>query len=188
VPPGRRDSRRFCHPRVPPSTQHLQRSARAVVEIAWISTETAAWPLWPALRDVWGMGRLSPDYTPKAPAQAVLHQVVRDHFETFRAEAARVYERDGLPGFIEEEFRGFLRCGFLAGGFARFHCGRCGLDRLVSFSCKGRAVCPSCGGRRMAERAAHLVDDVFPIVPVRWTGCSRRSIGVSIASWPGVAW
>jgi hypothetical protein len=41
------------------------------------------------------------------------------------------------------------------------------LDRLVPFSCKGRAVCPSCGGRRMAERAAHLVDHVFPAVPVR---------------------
>jgi hypothetical protein len=97
----------------------------------------------------------------------VLYQVVRDHFETFRAEAARIHGRDALPRFIEEEFRGFLRCGFLAGGFARFHCGRCGLDRLVPFSCKGRAVCPSCGGRRMAERAAHLVDDMFPIVPVR---------------------
>lgn len=31
----------------------------------------------------------------------------------------------------------------------------------------GRAVCPSCGGRRMAERAAHLVDHVIPDVPVR---------------------
>jgi hypothetical protein len=62
------------------------------------------------------MGRPSPDYTPKSPAQGVLYQVVRDHFETFRAEAARVYERDALPQFIEEEFRGFLRCGFFAGG------------------------------------------------------------------------
>jgi hypothetical protein len=41
------------------------------------------------------------------------------------------------------------------------------VDRLVAFSCKGRAVCPSCGGRGMAERAAHLVDRVFPEVPVR---------------------
>ena len=43
----------------------------------------------------------------------------------------------------------------------------CGLDRLVPFSCRGRGFCPSCGGRRMAERAAHLVDRVFPAVPVR---------------------
>jgi hypothetical protein len=60
-----------------------------------------------------------------------------------------------------------LRCGCLAGGFARFRCDDCGLDRLVLLSCKGRAVCASCGGRRMAERAAHLADHVFPPVPVR---------------------
>jgi hypothetical protein len=47
--------------------------------------------------------------------------VVRDHFETFRAEAASVHELDGLPRFIDEGLRGFLRCGFLAGRFAHFH-------------------------------------------------------------------
>jgi hypothetical protein len=56
-----------------------------------------------------GRGRPSPACTPKSPAQGVLYQVVRDHFETFRAEAGRVDERDALPRFIEEEFRGFLR-------------------------------------------------------------------------------
>ena len=113
------------------------------------------------------MGRPSPGYEPRAPAESVLYQIVRDHFETFRAQAARAGDGEGLPRFIEEEFEGFLGCGWLAGGFARFQCGGCGLDRLVPFSCKGRAVCPSCGGRRMAERAAHLVDHVFPEVPVR---------------------
>jgi hypothetical protein len=43
----------------------------------------------------------------------------------------------------------------------------CGLDRVVAFSCKGRGFCPSCGGRRMADTAAHLVDRVLPEVPVR---------------------
>ena len=32
---------------------------------------------------------------------------------------------------------------------------------------RARVWCPSCGGRRMADTAAHLVDRVFPIVPVR---------------------
>jgi len=96
----------------------------------------------------------------------VLYQVVRDHVETLRAEAARLRDGEGLPAFVDREFRDFLRCGWLAGGFARFRCG-CGLDRLVAFSCKGRGFCPSCGGRPMAERAAHLVDHVFPDVPVR---------------------
>jgi hypothetical protein len=40
-------------------------------------------------------------------------------------------------------------------------------DRAMSFSCKGRSVCPSCNTRRMAETAAHLVDHVFPPLPVR---------------------
>ena len=80
------------------------------------------------------------------------------HVATFRAQAASLRDGDGLPGFGEQEFRDFLHCGWLAGGFARFRCTTCGLDRLVPFSCKGRGFCPSCGGRRMAERAAHLVD------------------------------
>ncbi|MPZ21898.1 MAG: hypothetical protein GEV06_29115, partial [Luteitalea sp.] len=111
--------------------------------------------------------RPSAGYEPRSADQSVLYQVVRDHFETFRAQAGGLCNGEGLPRFIEEEFEGFLRCGFLAGGFARFHCDGCGLDRLVPFLCKGRAVCPSCGGRRMAARAAHLVDHVFPLVPVR---------------------
>ena len=97
----------------------------------------------------------------------MLYQIVRDHFETFRAQAAGLRDGEGLPRFVERAFVQFLRCGWLAGGFARFRCARCGLDRLVAFSCKGRALCPRCGGRRMAERAAHLVDRVLPDVPVR---------------------
>lgn len=113
------------------------------------------------------MGRPSVVYEPRRAADSVLYQVVRDHYETFAAQAEAWRDGNGLPAFIDEEFRGFLRCGWLAGGFARFRCGGCGLDRLVPFSCKGRAVCPSCLGRRMAERAAHLIDHVLPAVPIR---------------------
>jgi hypothetical protein len=109
----------------------------------------------------------STSYEPRCPSQRALYQIVHDHFETFRAQAASLRDGEGLPRFVEQEFRDFLQCGWLAGGFARFRCGDCGLDRLVPFSCKGRALCPSCGGRRMAERAAHLLDHVFPDVPVR---------------------
>ena len=109
----------------------------------------------------------SPAYAPRCPADGTLYPIVRDHFETFLAHAASLRDGEGLPRFVEAEFRDFLQCGWLAGGFARFRCGGCGLDRLVPFSCKGRGFCPSCGGRRMAERAAHLVDHVFPDVPVR---------------------
>jgi len=73
----------------------------------------------------------------------------------------------GVPTFVEREFRQFLGCGVWARGFARFRCDACHAERLVPFSCKARAVCPSCGGRRMAERAAYLVDHVLPAVPMR---------------------
>ena len=102
----------------------------------------------------------STTYEPRQPAAGVLHQVLRDHFETFRAQAAGLRDGEGLPGFVEQEFRDFLQCGALAGGFARFRCTGCGFDRLVPFSRKGRAFCPSCVRRRMAERAAHLLDTV----------------------------
>jgi len=56
----------------------------------------------------------------------VLYQIVRDRLETFRGQAARVCDGERLPRFIEDEFEGFLRCGWLAGGFARFRCDGCG--------------------------------------------------------------
>jgi hypothetical protein len=113
------------------------------------------------------VARPSTTYEPGDPTATVLYGIVREHFETFRAQAASLRDGDGLPKFVEQEFRDFLRCGCLAGGFARFRCAACGLDRLVAFSCKGRGFCPRCGGRRMAERAAHLIDHVWPDVPVR---------------------
>ncbi len=106
-------------------------------------------------------------YEPRSPAGTVLHRVVRTHLDRFLAETAAASDGAGVPRFIEREFRDFLGCGVLARGFARVRCDACRFERLVPFSCKARAVCPSCGGRRMAEQAAHLVDAVLPSVPVR---------------------
>ena len=72
-----------------------------------------------------------------------------------------------MPKFVERELRAYLQCGILAYGFVRVHCDACGHDRVVAFSCKGRGFCPSCGGRRMADTAAFLVDRVLPVAPVR---------------------
>src|SRR5438128_5658333 len=97
----------------------------------------------------------------------ILHGLVRDHLETFLRDAAERTDGTGVPHFVEKELREFLTCGVLARGFARVRCGDCAYERLVPFSCKGRGFCPSCGGRRMTEQAAHLVDEVLPRVPVR---------------------
>ena len=105
------------------------------------------------------------EYSPRRAEQSVLYQVVRDQIENFVArahEAGRV-----VPRFVERELRRYLECGILAHGFVRLSCTECRIDRLVPFSCKGRGFCPSCGGRRMAETAAFLIEHVIPTVPVR---------------------
>src|SRR6266852_4148287 len=106
-------------------------------------------------------------YVRRQPEHTVLHHVVREHLETFLAEACLRGGGEGLPRFVERELREFLTCGVLAEGFARFRCTDCQREILVAFSCKGRGFCPSCCGRRMAELAAHLVDGVLGGLPVR---------------------
>ena len=105
-------------------------------------------------------------YVRRQPEGTVLHQVVREHLETFLAEARLRGGGEGLPRFVERELREFLTCGVMAHGFARFRCDGCAREMLVAFSCKGR-ICPSCCGRRMGELAAHLVDGVLGGLPVR---------------------
>ena len=109
----------------------------------------------------------SEQYRPRDPSSEVLHGVLLVHTETFLARIALDPSSPSLPSHVERELRTHLTCGILAHGFCRFHCFTCGTDLLIPFSCKGRGFCPSCGGRRMAESAAHLVDHVFPDVPVR---------------------
>ena len=109
----------------------------------------------------------APAYRPRDAEHTVLHQVIAEHLEPFLRTVAEAGDGAGLPQFVEREFRDFLLCGVYEAGVARFQCEGCGLDHLLPFSCKGRAWCPSCGGRRLTERAAHLVDAVLPWVPVR---------------------
>ncbi len=104
-------------------------------------------------------------YTRHRPEETILYNVIQRELEFFLARAQA--REQPVPRFVEQEFRAFLRCGILAHGFLRLHCDDCGFDRLVPFSCKRRGFCPSCGGHRMADTAAHLVDRVLPEVPIR---------------------
>ena len=105
-------------------------------------------------------------YERHRPEQTTLYRLVQQHAATFFAQAEDAAGAD-LPQFVKDEFDAFLECGILANGFLRLHCGDCGHDKLVAFSCKRRGFCPSCGARRMAQTAAHLVGHVIPHVPVR---------------------
>ena len=72
-----------------------------------------------------------------------------------------------LPRWVKKAFLSFLDCGQIHAGFAELHCPDCDHHRIVPFSFANTAFCPSCCGRRMAERAAHWVDGVLPQVPIR---------------------
>ena len=95
----------------------------------------------------------------------LLHQIVREGLPDF--EDALESAGRSLPRFVRRELERFEACGDVGSGFAWLHCGDCDHHRLVPFSCKGRAFCPSCGGRRMAEWAAHQVEHVLPAVGIR---------------------
>ena len=108
-----------------------------------------------------------PTYAPRDPSRTVLYHVVAEHLETFLASFNDDPEATSLPAYVEREFYDYLRCGILAHGFLRLGCDTCHHELLVPFSCKRRGFCPSCAGRRMAQMAAHLVEQVLPWVPTR---------------------
>ncbi len=70
---------------------------------------------------------------------------------------------DGVPSWVERDFRAYLRCGILAHGFARARCSGCGYDFLVAFSCKGRGVCPSCRHLRHGPPVSSLFSLPFGV-------------------------
>jgi hypothetical protein len=104
-------------------------------------------------------------YQTRQPEDTVLYEVLAEHVETFIAQ--RETDGKGLPEFVVKELRGYLRCGILQYGFLRTKCKACDFERAVPFSCKGRGFCPSCCGKRMAEKAYHLIDNVLPDAPYR---------------------
>jgi len=104
-----------------------------------------------------------PGYRRHRPEATLLYKLVAEHYPVFRDR--RAAEGRPLPRYVEEEFEAYLKCGLLEHGFLRVKCESCQAEKLVAF--KGRAFCPSCGGRRMVETAALLVDELLPRVPIR---------------------
>jgi hypothetical protein len=101
----------------------------------------------------------------RGEGDAQLRAIVREGFPLL-VRALADHDRV-LPRHVEREFSAYLGCGDPSAGFAWLECEDCAHHRLVLFSCKTRGFCPSCAGRRMAERAAHLVDRVIPQVATR---------------------
>jgi len=106
-----------------------------------------------------------PSYEPADRGTDVLFEVLDEHLATF-LDASEAAGRP-VPAWVRSELTDYLACGIVRHGFTLLRCLGCRTSRVVAFSCKGRAFCPSCCGRRMNGTAAHLVDRVFPDVPVR---------------------
>ena len=106
-----------------------------------------------------------PGYRRHQPEATLLYRIVAEHYPLFRDQ--RAAERRPLPRYVKEEFEAYLKCGRLEHGFLRVRCESCHAEKLVAFSCKRRGFCPSCGGRRMTDAAALLVDELLPRVPIR---------------------
>ena len=107
----------------------------------------------------------APPYERHRPEQTPLYALIEEHCPRFlqRLDAEGV----SLPHFVVEEFEAYLKCGRLEHGFLRMKCDACRHEKLVAFSCERRGFCPSCGARRMADTAAHLVEHVLPEQPIR---------------------
>jgi len=109
-------------------------------------------------------------YRRRRPETTALYQVVCGNLETLYAAAESGFATASLPEFVRTEFENYLDCGLLCRGAALLTCegDKCPGVQVVALSCKGRGFCPSCLGRRMAQTAANLVEDVLPAeVPLR---------------------
>ncbi len=132
------------------------------------------------------VGSQQPDYQQRRPEQSTLYQVVAQYMQTLFAEAEQ-QNGHGYPVHVKREFERYLRCGQFCCGFARVRCASCGFERLLPYSCKGRSICPSCVGRRMADTASHLADHVLPVAPYRlWTLSLPRSIRLPVVRDPSL--
>ncbi|MFM9195244.1 MAG: hypothetical protein ACKOWG_05780 [Planctomycetia bacterium] len=82
-------------------------------------------------------------YERRRPEKTPLHKVVSENLESW-LEWREAAERP-VPGYVEDELRGYLECGLLCFGFARAVCMTCHTGFVVAFSCKGRGVRSSGG-------------------------------------------
>lgn len=77
-------------------------------------------------------------YERHCPETTLLYQLVACHYPDFLA--ALGAQGRSLPGYVQQEFDAYLKCGRLEHGFLRVRCTVCYAERLVAFSCKRRAL------------------------------------------------
>ena len=63
------------------------------------------------------MPRLAAPYLPRRPHETALYRLVKEHGEDFLRHARETYDGP-LARYVEDEIRGYLRCGDFSGGSA----------------------------------------------------------------------
>ena len=122
-------------------------------------------------------------YERHRPQTTLLYQLVSQYYPQFQELMAQ--QETLLPGYIQQEFEAYLKCGRLEHGFLRVRCECCHHEKLVAFSCKRRGFCPSSGARRMVDSAVLLTDEVLPKVPLRqWVLSVPFQLRFLFASYP----
>ena len=77
-------------------------------------------------------------YERRRPEKTPLHKIISENLASWlewRDEAERP-----VPGYVEEELRGYLECGILCFGFGRALCTVCGQGFVIAFSCNREAT------------------------------------------------
>ncbi|MCA9491922.1 MAG: transposase zinc-binding domain-containing protein [Myxococcales bacterium] len=95
----------------------------------------------------------------------LLHRLVGRGLAELRREVEAA--DTSMPWFVWRELERYVGCGDPEGGFAWLVCDQDDHHRLVPHSCKTRAFCPACNGRRMAEQSARWCEEVLPLCPHR---------------------
>ena len=102
-------------------------------------------------------------YRPRQPRKTSLYQLVEKYYDDVKAQWEDRFEKryGRWRGFVDHVVWRYLDCGVEEAGFVRLKCDSCGLEKLLTFSCKGRGVCPSCDAKRAAAFAAFLQDELL---------------------------
>ena len=108
-------------------------------------------------------------YRARRPERTVLYRALAHHFERF----LMVYDERFQPtqGYlrrcVEPAVHRYLDCGIFDHGVARIRCPDCQHEFLVAFSCKLRALCPSCHQKRELLWVAWAEQELLEDVPHR---------------------
>ena len=119
----------------------------------------------------------APFYRPRNPRSTPLWKLSETLYERLRGEWEDRFEaRFGFwRGLADEAVARYLDCGIPELGFARLRCDSCRRERLLTFSCRTRQLCPSCGAKRGVIFGAFLREEVVePVEHARGSEDGRR--------------